>query len=174
MRSSCLLCVRKHLARAIVAISDRNLWMAVANLEEAEEESCLQYLSLAQEIRNNCRLPLMILLDNKTITEEALVSIRKSVQQILDNIDKGNLPVDTANNAILSTICTSNKTKLCRASILLKEAWMGYPSHKWIAITLLEDIKKTVSIDVVTLIDLALEDIQQDRRTELFSLIDYV
>jgi hypothetical protein len=57
MRTSCLKCVRKHLAQASILLDESHLgyphhkWFAIGHLAEAESESLLDYPKLASEIR---------------------------------------------------------------------------------------------------------------------------
>ena len=57
LRSSCLMCVRKHISKAIVLLSESSLgypqhkWLAMGNLSEAEDESIRNYPELATKIR---------------------------------------------------------------------------------------------------------------------------
>ena len=57
LRSSCLICVRKHISKAIVLLSETSLgypqhfWLAMGNLSEAEDESIRAYPELATKIR---------------------------------------------------------------------------------------------------------------------------
>ncbi len=64
MRKTCLDCVRKHLAQALVLLDEAQLgyphhrWLAVGHLAEAESEALQEYPELAREIRK-CRLIVM-------------------------------------------------------------------------------------------------------------------
>ena len=57
MRTSCLKCIRKHLAQASILMDESHLgyphhkWFAVGHLAEAESEALLDYPKLALEIR---------------------------------------------------------------------------------------------------------------------------
>lgn len=57
LRNSCLICVRKHISKAIVLLSETNLgypehfWLAMGNLSEAEDESIKAFPELATKIR---------------------------------------------------------------------------------------------------------------------------
>lgn len=57
LRDSCLICVRKHLSKAVVLLSETNLgypqhfWLAMGNLSEAEDEAVKAYPALATKIR---------------------------------------------------------------------------------------------------------------------------
>ena len=57
MRPSCLDCVIKHLAQAIVLMKESRLgytihkWLAIGHLAEAEEESISKYPELAAKIK---------------------------------------------------------------------------------------------------------------------------
>lgn len=57
MRTSCLKCVRKHLAQASILLDESHLgyphhkWFAIGHLAEAESESLLDYPKLSLEIR---------------------------------------------------------------------------------------------------------------------------
>jgi len=61
MRNSCLVCVRKHIAKAIILLSEsklgypQHLYLALGNLSEAEDEAVNTYPAFANRIRN-CRL----------------------------------------------------------------------------------------------------------------------
>ena len=63
-RTSCLDCVRKHIAQASILMDEASLgyplhkWYAVGHLAEAESESLQQYPELSIKIRE-CRLSLM-------------------------------------------------------------------------------------------------------------------
>ena len=58
MRESCLDCVRKHLAQAIILLTEAKLghpelfWIAIGHLAEAEAESVKQYWAIAIKIRH--------------------------------------------------------------------------------------------------------------------------
>lgn len=64
MRDTCLFCVSKHIAQAIVLVNESatgyplHAWVAVGHLAEAETESLVKYPDLAQQIRK-VRLALM-------------------------------------------------------------------------------------------------------------------
>lgn len=57
MRESCLDCTRKHIAQAIILLTEaklghsENKWLAIGHLAEAEAESVKDFLDLAKEIR---------------------------------------------------------------------------------------------------------------------------
>jgi len=58
MRESCKMCVLKHLAKAVILLSESQLgypthyWLAMGNLSEAEDEAVNEFPELAKEIRN--------------------------------------------------------------------------------------------------------------------------
>lgn len=58
MRNSCLQCVMKHLAQAIILLTESKLgysinkWLAIGHLAEAEAESVKDFLELAIKIRD--------------------------------------------------------------------------------------------------------------------------
>jgi len=58
MRESCLDCVRKHIAQAIILLTESKLghpeykWLVVGHLAEAEEESIQKFVEFAHKIRN--------------------------------------------------------------------------------------------------------------------------
>lgn len=64
MRETCLFCVSKHTAQAIVLTTEccqgypMHIWLAIGHLAEAETESCSEFPELACEIRK-VRLALM-------------------------------------------------------------------------------------------------------------------
>lgn len=64
MRESCLDCTRKHIAQAIILLTESKLghpehkWLAVGHLAEAEAESVQMFPDLANTIRLN-RLKIM-------------------------------------------------------------------------------------------------------------------
>jgi predicted phosphoribosyltransferase len=57
VRESCLDCVRKHIAQAIILLKESKLghpnhfWLALGHLAEAEEESMKDHLNFAEYIR---------------------------------------------------------------------------------------------------------------------------
>lgn len=57
LRDSCLMCVRKHIGKAITQLAESNLgypahfYLAMGNLSEAEDESIKVYPELATKIR---------------------------------------------------------------------------------------------------------------------------
>jgi hypothetical protein len=57
MRKSCLCCVKKHIAKAIILFAEAELgyplhfWLGLANLSEAEDECVRDYPDLARRIR---------------------------------------------------------------------------------------------------------------------------
>jgi len=59
LRNSCLSCVRKHLAQALVAMQEalqgypENRWVAIGHMGEASDEALQAYPSLANEIRDH-------------------------------------------------------------------------------------------------------------------------
>jgi len=70
MRESCLQCVCKHLAQALILLTESKLghpehkWLAVGHLAEAEAESVQMFLEFAKKIR---RFRLTIIEDCDTI-----------------------------------------------------------------------------------------------------------
>jgi hypothetical protein len=58
MRESCLVCVRKHIAQAIILLTESKLghsehkWLAIGHLAEAEAESVQMFPEFANKIRN--------------------------------------------------------------------------------------------------------------------------
>ena len=70
MRESCLDCVRKHIAQALILLTESKLghpehkWLAVGHLAEAEAESVQMFLEFAKKIR---RFRLTIIEDCDTI-----------------------------------------------------------------------------------------------------------
>lgn len=58
MRETCLCCVKKHIAKAIILLSEAKLgyplhfYLALGNLSEAEDECVRDYPELANEIRD--------------------------------------------------------------------------------------------------------------------------
>ncbi|GAF72617.1 unnamed protein product [marine sediment metagenome] len=80
MRESCLDCVRKHIAQALILLTESKLghpehkWLAVGHLAEAEAESVADYEVLAKSIRNerlkiidDKKFNLLILIEQATI-----------------------------------------------------------------------------------------------------------
>lgn len=57
LRPSCLMCVRKHIAKAQILLTEAELgypahfWIALGNLSEAEDESIKDYPELSKKIR---------------------------------------------------------------------------------------------------------------------------
>jgi len=57
MRTSCLKCIRKHIAQASILMDESHLgyphhkWYAIGHLAEAESEALLDYPKLSLEIR---------------------------------------------------------------------------------------------------------------------------
>lgn len=57
MRESCLVCVRKHIAQALILLTESKLghpeykWLAVGHLAEAEAESIQKFSEFANKIR---------------------------------------------------------------------------------------------------------------------------
>lgn len=57
MRTSCIKCIRKHIAQASILMDESHLgyphhkWFAIGHLAEAESEALLKYPKLALEIR---------------------------------------------------------------------------------------------------------------------------
>ena len=86
MRPSCLNCVRKHLAKAEINLTEwklgypsRYYWMCMGQMSEAEDEAIRDYPDLAKEIRNERKLleddpayeiPLLDLIDVVTAVAE--------------------------------------------------------------------------------------------------------
>jgi len=68
MRESCLDCVRKHLAQALILLTESKLghpeykWLAIGHLAEAEAESVKQYPDYANLIREE---RLKVIVDTK-------------------------------------------------------------------------------------------------------------
>ena len=58
MRESCLDCTLKHLAQAIILLTESKLghpeykWLVIGNLAEAEAESAKDYLEITKRIRD--------------------------------------------------------------------------------------------------------------------------
>jgi hypothetical protein len=57
MRESCIDCVRKHIAQALILLTESKLghpeykWLAVGHLAEAEAESVLEFEGFANKVR---------------------------------------------------------------------------------------------------------------------------
>ena len=85
MRTSCLQCVMKHLAQAIILLSEFRLgypeykWLAIGHLAEAEAESVKDFLNLAIKIRD---IRLKIEMDDYDVD---LMSIIKEIESLEKN-----------------------------------------------------------------------------------------
>lgn len=76
MRESCLDCARKHIAQAIILLTESKLghpehkWLAVGHLAEAEAESVQKFPEFANKIRN---FRLAIIDDDYTLNLSSLI-----------------------------------------------------------------------------------------------------
>lgn len=88
MRRGCPFCVRKHLAQAVVLLTEsikgypHHLWLAVGHLAEAEDECEELYPEFAKRIRD-VRLEVMNK-NNRIILEELLIDFLKLIGEIND------------------------------------------------------------------------------------------
>jgi hypothetical protein len=86
MRESCLSCVSKHIAKAIILLSESELgypthkYLALGNLSEAEDECLTSYPDLAKRIR---RIRLQI--EKDTIHGVKLNSILKTIIKLVED-----------------------------------------------------------------------------------------
>jgi len=82
LRPSCLECVKKHIAQAIILLKEsisgypEHLWLAIGHLAEAEEESIKNYPQFADKIRKD-RLELM---NNKGEESNLLLLIKEIME----------------------------------------------------------------------------------------------
>ena len=85
MRESCLDCTRKHIAQAIILLTESKLghpehkWLAVGNLAEAEAESVQTFPALANHIRE---ARLKIIDDDYNIDLIALIEIAGDLKEV--------------------------------------------------------------------------------------------
>ena len=152
MRASCLNCTRKHLAKAYLLlctlpvsgkmgpVQHTDFWLAVANLDEAEEETVLEYYNLTIRIRETVRLPLMdVLLEGL----DFVVTARDRIREIIYEIDTR--PEEFRSRGLIHTNPDPIRLQLAllvaKASILVKEAFTGYPAHLALAITELSQVR---------------------------------
>jgi hypothetical protein len=89
MRESCLDCTRKHIAQAIILLTESKLghpehkWLAIGHLAEAEAESIQKFLDLANKIRN---VRLDIIDDDYTINLLSLIIEATELDKKADDI----------------------------------------------------------------------------------------
>lgn len=88
MRHSCIDCVRKHIAQAIVLMDESKLgyphhrWIAVGHLAEAESESLREHPDFSRTIRA-CRVAIM----NKNAEEICLEELLREACVIAGDFD---------------------------------------------------------------------------------------
>lgn len=88
MRESCLECACKHIAQAIILLTESKLghpeyvWLAVGHLAEAEAESVQMFEAFANEIRTS-RLKLM----EKNYDVDLMRLIQKAEELETKNVD---------------------------------------------------------------------------------------
>ena len=84
MRESCLDCVRKHIAQALILLTESKLghpeykWLAVGHLAEAEAESVQMFIEFANQIRSE---RLKIIENDYTIDLIALIKKAGELKQ---------------------------------------------------------------------------------------------
>lgn len=90
MRETCLFCVSKHLAQAVVLVNESvtgyplHSWLAVGHLAEAETESVEKYPTFANKIRS-VRLALMG--QEGEFFPESLMNLLKEAREIAEIIN---------------------------------------------------------------------------------------
>lgn len=90
MRQTCLFCVSKHIAQAIILVTEArtgypmHIWYAVGHLAEAEAESCRDFPEIANAIRG-ARLGLMG--DGCAFSVESLDSLLMEVREHAEKIN---------------------------------------------------------------------------------------
>jgi len=186
MRPSCLDCTRKHLSKASLHLEDfpstwekltgkehAHFWLCIANLDEAEEETALEYLALTTFIRETIRLPMMQLLHGNVLPS-AIQEINEKILLLLQRIDED--PSQFQVEAVLikrePLAIHSPAFDIAKASILVKEAFTGYPTHTAMAIQLLQGVScKCERINKLA-IDLVIQDLMAGNPTNVFGLLD--
>lgn len=88
MRESCLECVSKHLAKAVILLSEARLgyrlhkYLAFGNLSEAEDEACRDYPLLAHDIR---QVRLDIENDDTLCSGIKILALIQKVDEMIEN-----------------------------------------------------------------------------------------
>ena len=90
MRETCLFCASKHIAQAIVLVTESclgyplHIWLAIGHLAEAESETCSMFPFLSQQIR--CvRLALMG--QEGVFVHEELMDLLKTVRKVAEGLN---------------------------------------------------------------------------------------
>ena len=90
MRETCLFCASKHIAQAIVLVTESclgyplHLWLAIGHLAEAESETCSVFPLLSQQIRY-VRLSLMG--QEGVFVHEELMDLLKTIRKVAEELN---------------------------------------------------------------------------------------
>ena len=167
-------CTRKHLAKAALLLQGelnyKNFWLSMANLSEAEEESVLEREDLANEIRCKIRLPAMLLYNEGDFNYTNAGWYSDACIRIIQDIEKGIVFEKTS--AVYHH--DLNKLNIAKASILLTESLLGYPTHRSLAIALLENVRDTVTGVVKLKLEAYIQKIKEDGRESCLPLIEWL
>lgn len=184
MRSTCLLCTRKHLAKAYLNLCQlpvnittltgdehKHFWLAIANLDEAEEESILEYPGLTSIIRETLRVPLM---EHITNIQGFLVIARDYILNTITEIDKGSdkFLKGESFHCLPPLKIDSAPFHIAKASILVKEAFTGYPSHIVSAIAQLDLVKSQCEGLDKAAVAMVIDKLLKREPVNVFGLID--
>jgi len=90
MRETCLFCASKHIAQAIVLVTESclgyplHIWLAIGHLAEAESETCSMFPLLSRQIRY-VRLSLMG--QEGIFTHGELMGLLKTVRKVAEGLN---------------------------------------------------------------------------------------
>lgn len=182
MRPSCLDCTRKHLAKAYLQLSSlpvewtpplpedhiKAFWLAIANLDEAEEETVLEFTGITDTIRETIRLPLMQYNKGEGNAIDPITA-RDHILKLITAIENHE-PV-TMDKAKHTPMMKDPAMDLARVSILLKESVTGYPSHRALAVSLLKDVAKACEGLNKFAVDRVIDKVMTCEYVETFTLV---